>query len=86
MDGCSSNSLFLGSSMVEHLAVNERVAGSSPAPGARINTMDTYNFALAHRTPPTIYSDDIRRPFRDIGMGGWTDDQIGEFFGDDNIT
>lgn len=29
-----SKILFLGSSMAEHLAVNERVAGSSPAQGA----------------------------------------------------
>jgi SAM-dependent methyltransferase len=41
--------------------------------------MSEFGFGLAHHTP-TSYSDDIRTPFQDIGMGTWSDDQIGEFF------
>ena len=41
--------------------------------------MSEFGFGLAHKTPMK-FSDDIYTPFEDIGMGSWSDGQIGEFF------
>lgn len=41
--------------------------------------MSEFSVRAAHETP-TVFSDDIRTPFEDIGMGSWSHDQIGEYF------
>lgn len=41
-------------------------------------------FRFAHRTP-TSYSDDILTPFQDIGMGGWSDEMIRDFFASKSV-
>lgn len=46
--GLSSTILFPGSSMAEHLAVNERVAGSSPARGANFHFCYTQRYLQTH--------------------------------------
>lgn len=44
-----------------------------------MRTMAELSIYLAHKTP-TAYSGDIKTPFSDMGMGQWSDDQLGEFF------
>lgn len=46
--------------------------------------MAEFSFASAHRTP-TSYSEDLVTPFRDIGMGDFSDEQIGHFFEGKNV-
>lgn len=41
--------------------------------------MSEFSVRAAHGTP-TVFSDDICTPFEDIGMGNWSDAQIGEYF------
>lgn len=38
-----------------------------------------YPSRAAHRTP-TTYSDDIRTPFEDLGMGGWQESDLKDYF------
>lgn len=41
--------------------------------------MPDFSFETAYHTP-TAYSDDIYTPFKDIGMGTLSDEEIGDFF------